>query len=59
MRIKVSYIGDLDEVMDKEIEECMKSIKCNLYATGYNYKRYERDLLFMKSDKPKEKENKI
>ena len=59
MRIKVSYIGDLDEAMDKEIKEAMKSMKCDMYATGYNYKRQERDLLFIKSDKPSEKENKI
>lgn len=45
--------------MDKEIEEAMKTIQCEAYATGYNFKRQERDLLFLKKDKPNQKENRI
>ena len=59
MRIKVSYIGDQDVDLDKEIETAMKTMKCDFYASGYNYKRQERDLLFIKKDKPIEKENRI
>jgi len=59
MRIKISYIGDLDEKLDNEIRGAMSTIQCDMYATGYNFKREERDLLFIKKDKPVNKENKI
>lgn len=46
MKIKISYKGELDRELDKELEELL--IGWELGGSGYNFKEEERDLEFTK-----------
>ncbi len=46
MKIKITYQGELDEKLDKELED--KLIGWEIGGSGYNFKEQERDIEFTK-----------
>ena len=53
MELKIKYIGERDEMLDREIEQFADRLGFKEWARGYSFDDKERDFAFDKKEKGK------